>query len=60
MSKSGKTKYRWYDEEDDFSRDKRNKNKHRNEKKLKNALRSKNFDELSNQEKHIVGDWDLD
>lgn len=47
MSKSGKTKYRWNDEEEDFSRDKKARQKdsdRRKEKRMKNAIRGKNFD----------------
>jgi hypothetical protein len=51
MSKNGKTKYRWYDEEDYDPNDKRNsREKQRREKKLKNAIRGKNYDALIQDE----------
>jgi hypothetical protein len=54
MSKSGKSKYRWVDEEyDDYSSDRKSKKKDcdkRNERRLKNAIKGKNLDYLMNND----------
>jgi hypothetical protein len=49
---SSKSKYRWYDEEEDqsdYNSKKKNKDR-RNERKLNTALRSKNYDYLVNDQ----------
>ena len=57
MSKSGNVKFRWYDEEDEgfYTRDgKRRKNKkdteRRNEKRQKNAIKTKDLNYFYNDE----------
>lgn len=48
MSKTGKQKYRWYDEEDtDYEKNSKKKNKdRREEKRIRSALKGKKFDQL--------------
>jgi len=51
MSKSGKTKYRWYDEyEESNYEDKKKDRNRRKEKRIRSALKGKNFDYLINDE----------
>lgn len=56
MSKSNKTKYRWYDEEDEYhGSDKKTRlknNDRRKEKKIKNAIKGKNFDYLIHDDEY--------